>query len=481
MQPSPVLAAALVAFFGLSPALALPSNTDARNVIKRDVAIIGGGSAGINAAIQLKDAGKSIIVIEAQEAPGGHTHTYIDPATGMKTDYGVAIWHNTTTVNQYFQRFNIPLAPASIAGVSTVTVDYTTGSIISVPANQVPTQQAVGAALQKYAAFLSKYPQLAAGMFLPRPVPQELAMPFGQLVKQLGIDAAVPIIIQINPGLGDPLTVPVVEMARVVGLSLVQQIAASSFVTTARHYNSELYEKAGAELASSNSILLSSRVVASNRKQSGVELVVKTPQGIKYICAKKLLIAIPPRLENLKEFNPTQAERSVFSKWLSTAYFTSILSNTGLPPTKQVMNVNPLRPAGQPDLPSTIFIGPNTIPGLSTAYYQTERLSTPTALTDDDVKARIIADIKRIQAANRGNSSFAQTEPQFRVIKAHKPFYLQVSTEDILAGFYDQMNALQNQLSTFYTGAAWRAHDSSMIWDYNKQIVVPMLLKSLQN
>ncbi|EUC42887.1 hypothetical protein COCMIDRAFT_28570 [Bipolaris oryzae ATCC 44560] len=471
MQHSPVLATALVAFFGLSSALALPSNIDARNIIKRDVAIIGGGSAGINAAIQLKDAGKSIIVIEAQEAA----------ATGLKTDYGVAIWHNITTVNQYFQRFNIPLAPASVAAVPSVNIDYTTGAILNIPADQAPTQQAIGQALQKYAAFLSKYPQLAAGMFLPRPVPQELAMPFGQLVKQLGIDAAVPIFIQLNPGLGNPLTVPVVEMARVVGLSLIQQIGASSFVTTARHYNSELYEKASAELASSNSILLSSRVVASTRKQSGVELVVKTPQGIKYICAKKLLLAIPPRLENLQEFNPTQAERSVFSKWLSTAYFTSIISNTGLPPTLQVKNVNPLSPVGQPDLPSTIFVSPNGIPGLSTAYYQTERLSTPTPLTDDDVKARLIADIKRIQTVNRGNGSFTQTEPKFHAFKAHKPFYLQVSTEDILAGFYDQMNALQNQLSTFYTGAAWRAHDSSMIWEYNKQVVVPMLLKSLQN
>ena len=76
MQPSTVLAAALVAFFGLSPALALPPDVDTRNVIKRDVAIIGGGSSGTNAAILLKDAGKSVIVIEAKTIPGGHTHLY---------------------------------------------------------------------------------------------------------------------------------------------------------------------------------------------------------------------------------------------------------------------------------------------------------------------------------------------------------------------------------------------------------------------
>jgi len=478
MQPSPVLAAALVAFFGLSPALAFPPSHDTHNIIKRDVAIVGGGSSGINAAFQLKDAGKSVIVIEAQEAAGGHTHTYIDPATGLKTDNGVIIWHNTTTVNQYFQRFNIPLTVASLGGVSSINVDYTTGTILNIPTDQAPTPEAFAEALQKYAAFLSKYPQLAAGMFLPRPVPQELAMPFSELVRQLGIEAVVPFFIQLNPGIGNPLTIPVVEMTRAIGLSLVQQIGASSFVTTARHHNSELYDKAAAELAESNSILLSSRVITSKRKQSGVDLVVQTPKGIKYICAKKLLLAIPPRLENLKEFNPTHAERSVFSKWLSAAYYTSILSNTGLPPL-QVTNVNPQSPLGLPNFPSTLFISPNDIPGLSTAFYQTDRQAAPIALTDDDVKALIIADIKRIQAANSANSSFTPADPVFHSFRAHKPFYLQVSTEDILAGFYDQMNALQGQLSTFWTGAAWRAHDSSMIWEYNKQVVVPMLVESL--
>lgn len=339
MQPSTVLAAALVAFFGLSPALALPPDVDTRNVIKRDVAIIGGGSSGTNAAILLKDAGKSVIVIEAKTIPGGHTHTYTDPATGLTTDNGVNIWHNNTLVNQYFRRFNIPLAPGVTTAGSNMFVDFKSGAILNITVQQ-GSQQAFGQALQKYATFLSKYPQLAAGMFLPRPVPEELAMPFGQLVQQLGIEAAIPLFTRLNTGIGNPMTIPVVEFARVLGLPLIQQIGGPGFVTTARRNNSELYLKAGAELAESNSIWLSSRVVASERKQSGVELVVQTPEGIKYVCAKKLLISIPPRLENLKEFNPTQAERNVFSKWLNAGYYSLILKNSGLPDL-EVDNINP--------------------------------------------------------------------------------------------------------------------------------------------
>ncbi|EMD91998.1 hypothetical protein COCC4DRAFT_144753 [Bipolaris maydis ATCC 48331] len=52
MHSSPVLAAALAAFFGLSSALALPSDVDTRNVIQPDVAIIARASSAINAAIQ---------------------------------------------------------------------------------------------------------------------------------------------------------------------------------------------------------------------------------------------------------------------------------------------------------------------------------------------------------------------------------------------------------------------------------------------
>lgn len=62
-----------------------------KNIIDRDVAIIGGGSSGTHAAISLKDKGRSIIVIEKQGRLGGHTETYDDPATGIPIDYAVQV------------------------------------------------------------------------------------------------------------------------------------------------------------------------------------------------------------------------------------------------------------------------------------------------------------------------------------------------------------------------------------------------------
>lgn len=479
MHSSPALSAALLAIVGLPAALAAPHKFDISkihpsNIIQRDVAVIGGGSSGTNAAIGIKDAGKSVIVVENQASMGGHTHTYTDPATNMTSDYGVVVWHNTTIVQDYFKRFNIPLANQSFAGLQNQDYDFTTG----MPVNVAPTDpQALAVGFQKYAGFLAQYPELEAGMFLPRPVPKVLAAPFGALVKQLGIEAIVPTLTSLNPGLGDPLKTPVVEFARVCGLGLLQQIGAGSFVTTARRNNSELYAAAQAELEADHSVLLSSYVVKSWRKADGVELLVKTPKGMKLICAKKLLITIPPRMEFLKPFNPTQAETAVFSKLINAGYYTSLVKNSGLPPTLQLSNRAADTEYNLPKIPGIYVTQPTAIPGVRTLYYGAELTSKTYPLSEEEVKAGIVAQLKKLQAANP--QTMQQAEPEFVAYKCHAPFYLQATAADILGGIYDQMNALQGQHSTFYSGAAWRAQDSSALWAYNKQVVLPMLLKGL--
>ena len=53
-----------------------PQNFASADIIERDVAIIGGGSAGTYSAVRLKDMGKSVVVIEKDVILGGHTDTY---------------------------------------------------------------------------------------------------------------------------------------------------------------------------------------------------------------------------------------------------------------------------------------------------------------------------------------------------------------------------------------------------------------------
>jgi hypothetical protein len=101
-------------------------------------------------------------------------------------------------------------------------------------------------------------------------------MPFGALVTKHGFEAVVQTIFSTNQGIGNILSVPVVENARVNGLDLIEQLAGNSLVSTARRNNSELYGIAQDKLLDVDGSLLSSQLIHSVRRKRGVKLVVKS-------------------------------------------------------------------------------------------------------------------------------------------------------------------------------------------------------------
>jgi hypothetical protein len=444
------------------------------DVIVRDVVIIGGGSAGTHAAISLKDKGKSIIVIEKKARLGGHTETYTDPATGIPQDYGVVVYHNTSIVHNYFKRFNVPLRVSDLASPRRLDYDLQTGIQLNITH---PGPEAVGAALGKYTAFLSQYLELDKGMYLPSPVPEDLLMPFGKFATKYGIEDLFQTFYNTNQGVGDLLTIPVLENLRVSGLDLVKQLASNGLISTARRNNSEIYGKAQAELLAAASLLLSSKVKHSSRTDHGVELIVQTPQGIKCIRAKKLLITIPPRTNLLRPFDLSQQERAIFSKLINTGYYVALYKNTGLPDDLGIWNYAKDAPFNLASFPGLYSILPTAIPGTKTEYNGSQRSERTYPIADATVKAEMVAAIKRLQAMNP--SDFNATEPELVVYTAHAPFYLQAKPEDAKAGFYEKMYALQGQRSTYWSGATFRAHDSSMLWRFNEEEVLPKVLAGL--
>jgi hypothetical protein len=71
--------------------------------------------------------------------------------------------------------------------------------------------------------------------------------------------------------------------------------------------------------------------------------------------------------------------------------------------------------------------------------------------------------------------TFAKVEPEYVVYTSHAPFYLQAKAEDVQRVSYDDMDRLQGVQSTYWTGAAWRAQDSSMLWRFNFEVVLPLV------
>lgn len=453
----------LAAYVGIATALPYPEASIDPNdfqdddIITRDICIIGGGSSGTYSAIRLRELGKSVVVVEKQDRLGGHTQTYIDLATGIPVDYGVVVWHDLPLVTNYFAHFGIPLERTffTFPGVTTEYVDLRTGEIVSGYSPPDPT-----AALGAYAAQLAKYPYLAGGFFLPDPVPADLLLPFGDFVNKYSIAGVVQTLFELSQGTGNFLAQPTLYIMMLNGLDILRSFQVG-FLHVASNDNSALYDAALSELG--ENALLSSHVTAMDR-DSGPDskILVDTPSGQKLIRAKKVIIAIPPKLNNLQGFDLDDTEQDLFGQFGNSAYYTSLLRNTGIPDDLAFNNIGADTLYNLPPLPGIYNIVQTGVSGLVDVKY-----GSATELSDDEVKKNIIADILRLN--NDSLPSIAAGD--FVTFSAHNPFELTVSTEAIADGFYKRLYALQGHRNTFYTGAAWMTQDSSLIWNFTEALL----------
>lgn len=434
------------------------------SIIIRDVCIIGGGASGTYAAIGLKDINKSVAVVEAQSYLGGHTNTYTDPLTSEKVDYGVVVFANTSIVNSYFRRFNIPLIPGDaspIIPVRNLYVDFRTGKNVTgyVPPNSTK-------AFRAYAAQVAKYPFLhSPGWNLPDPAPDDLLLRFGDFVKKYQLDDTMFTMNQYAQGFGDLLSIPTLYVLKYFNVLPGQSGASTTSLTTARHDNSELYEKAAEELG--DDVFLSSNVIATDRSRKGVKITIKTPRGIRTILAKKLVISIPPLLSNLRGFDLTETERGLFRQFSTEAYYTGLLRNTGIPDNVVINNVATDAPYNLPSGPSLYALYALSTPNV-TGLKDFKFGASTTTLSDNAVKSSILSTIAKLRIAGTIPTASA---PEFVAFKSHTPYQLHVSPDAIRKGFYRDLMKLQGERRTSWTGAAFSKHSSSDLWAFTKGIL----------
>ncbi|KAI9824477.1 MAG: hypothetical protein M1826_007340 [Phylliscum demangeonii] len=446
------------------------AHLSAANTITRDVCVLGGGSSGTYSALRLRDLGKSVVVIERKDRLGGHTNTYLDPVTNTTLDYGVVVYPKIDIVTKYFGRFQIPLTEAILSppGVVSQNVNFRTGQ----PIPDGPPENITNALLA-YGEQAAKYTYLNAGFYLPDPVPADLLLPFGEFVTKYGVEAAVPLIAEYAQGFGNLLRQPTLYLIKYFDYALLQQIQ-TGFLTTARRDNSELYDRAQAELGAD--ALLRTQVLAIDRDAPGcVKVVVQTPAGIKLIAATKLLISIPPKLENLRAFDLDARERSLFKQWRSSGYYTGLLRNTGIPANVTLNNNDPSNTDALPDLPGLYMLAQTGVPGLIDVKYGSVH-----ALSDAQVQADTLATVARLRStgvipastsSSSNSSGAAAAAPEFAAYDRHTPYELTVSAAAIQAGFYKKLYALQGYRSTFYTGAAFQRHASNSVWEFSEALL----------
>ncbi|KAH7121728.1 hypothetical protein B0J13DRAFT_567197 [Dactylonectria estremocensis] len=440
-----------------------------------DVAIIGGGSGGIHAAIGLKDAGASVVVIEKKSQIGGHAETYTNPKTKIPANVGVVLFENTDVVEKYFDRLGVATSNINpLAGGSTSkSYDFSLG--IPIPAQSdaeaAASQQAIAAAIQAYSQnVLSKYPWVDQGYLVPHPVPEELTLPFGQFAEQNKFSALLPLISQLNWYPGNITTIPTLYGIKKFGPGLIKSIS-STFIVAKSGNTRSLYDAAAAELG--DDVLLDSTVVEVHRKKSGVSLIVKQPgHAAKKIKARKLLVAIPQTLKNVGSFDLSKTERNLFSKFSALGYVAGVANIPGL--EVDLQNVGALTPAHTPVIPGSNGYFTSGSPNqflLGVAYDNTK-------YTVADSEALIRKELGTLAAVG-GAPADAAEKVTFPYISNHAPYNLHVSNKEIRNGFYGKLLALEGSRNTYWTGAAFNAHNSALIWEWNENTVLPALKKDL--
>ncbi|KAL4964357.1 amine oxidase, flavin-containing superfamily [Aspergillus stella-maris] len=465
------VSAVLAFIHWLGSALSQPSSVAwDDDFITRDVAIIGGGSAGTYAAIRLRDLGKSVVVVEKQAILGGHTDTYYDPVAGP-IDYGVWIYTNTTEARDFFARLNIPLRVDYLvpSNPDSLEFDLRTGQ-------PVPTQPGnVTAAMIRYTTLLMQYPYLENGYDLPYPVPDDLVMPFRSLVEKHDLAAAVPVILAYVQGFADVLNYPSIYIMKTFNLNVVQG-AQTGFLRPASGANQDTFTAAATELG--DDVLYSSTVAEvyrphheSNSYQSESHpqrIIVNTPSGPLKIRARKILVAMPPTAENLAPFDTDDREKGIFARFTISAYYNTILRILGLPPTSHIVNRGIDTPYNIAALPGFYAFHP-AVPelGLYTGFFGGGAQPLP---------REEVLQIMRANILSLRNAGYPVMEPEVRAFGNHTPFGLHVSSKDIKGGFYKRLNGLQGYRGTFWTGATFQEHEAAGVWGFTERLIREQIL-----
>lgn len=448
--------------------------------ISRDVAVIGGGAAGSHAAVWLRDHDKSVIVIEKAAQLGGHTGYYEDPETGKTINIGVQAWMEYKDSYDFPARMNVSATGSmQFAAVENKYIDFESGE--PVKDWVAPAPDTMYPALQRYLDVLLKYEDMVLPGFYNFPdknsIPEDLTMPFRDLAKKYDFADAVPMLWDATAqGLGDTMSVPSLFFMQASPVPMVQAllgIAAAATPASGRNY--DLYDSVAAFLG--DDVLYSAEVVSTKRSDHGVDLVVRGSDH-KFTCikAKRLLVSAQPTPETLEPLRLDDDELSVFGKLSFATVYAGVLQHPSLVIETAYTNRSP-KPGSIEDLvyPTDPQVGRIDWLGDTVDLFQ----FTAVGSEDDGTESmqELIGDTidTMIEAGTLEQSDGSLS---FSAFANHGKMHPHV-TEDVLkAGFIQDLMDLQGRKSTWWTGAAWSAGLSNVIWEYNK-ILLPKVIEGI--
>ncbi|KAL0940022.1 amine oxidase [Colletotrichum truncatum] len=468
-----VLLTSLFGTLALVEAVAFPDNAPAK-VINRDVVILGGGASGAHAAVRLReDFNKSIVVVEKQNRIGGHVATFVDPGTGNPFDYGVNSYTDYTSAREFVGRLSIPIMTPVRLSLTTTYADFDTGRLTN---HSLPSAAETTTALKVYLELCEKYEDIVLPSYDRFPnasIPEDLTMKFIDFAKKYKIEAAAPRIFQVTGlGMRDFPNQSTLYVMETFGAPITRSFLGivGSFVPASKR-NQDIYDAIAGILG--EDVLYSSTIVKTSRDSNGVEVLVKDANNVPLLIrAKKLLLSFEPTLENLKNIDVDGEEGSVFKKWKWSTVYAGVVSHPSLTDSYSYTNSAPSRWLSLPELP---YVG--RFDFLGDRNYRVLVTGDET-LNSHGAQQLVERSLERLSEAGT-IPNITQSRIEFKAWADHGAMQLHVSNEDLRAGFFTQLYSLQGRRSTYFTGGAWSAQFTTILWEYNNQFVLPKLLAEL--
>ena len=268
-------------------------------------------------------------------------------------------------------------------------------------------------------------------------MPEDLLLPFGEFAEKYELGSAADIIGLYVQGVGDVLKLQTIYVMKYFSIEVVQGVQ-NGFLRTTNHNNAALYAAAYEELA--NDTFLNSNVVTMDRDSDPdwVYVVVQNPEGRHLIRARRVVSAIPPKLENLRGFDLDETERSLFDQFSNTNFYTALARIEGLPPGTTIINRANDTVHNLPPMPAIYVLKPTDVLNLYNIVYGREDPMSESEVKDDMVRA--------VQSLQK--DGLHASTPEFLIFKPHTPFQLRVPSEAITNGFYSELRGLQGRRRT---------------------------------
>jgi hypothetical protein len=429
--------------------------------ISRDVVIYGGGVSGSHAASLLRDRGKSVAVIEQDNRLGGAAHAYHNPVNKQNSNYGVQLLGNTSEVKRLYAQYGVPLAEVNVTAFTQypqIYADFATGQAVKVVEYETnatdQAQEALGQLLEQYAYLNETYD-------IPSPVPADLTLSVNALIQKYNMEPLTQHFNQYFQGYP--------ELKNLKSLYLLKFLSgAETTLVNKNHDNGEVFRRIRDRLGPD--VFLNSTILKTQRQQNGQSVVwIQTPRGRVEIKTKKILVTVPPVLENMKAFDLNDREEYIFRQFRSMNAWTGLVQHMNISPGTGIVNTGKDAPYNEIALPGSQGFVPTTDPTLHSFVYSSYEYR------DEEVtKKAVFGEIDRLQASGVLNRTVG-AQAEIVAMKLHGNYALSVSKEQIKGGFYNKLYALQGYRDTVYGGAAFTTQGTADVFDYNQKYVMPLL------